>query len=257
MNVKPLFVAGAVLLIGTTAQAQQAAPYSPPPKGTAIETSAGLLTVDAVQGYDLRLQDSQGGFRNPYALLVPKRGGDTGFSRRAVESMWPLQVGKSETIHYTTSAGGHEMTWKVPRMERITVPAGTFDTYVIELWERSVDYQYQAKETMWYSPALGYFVKFKQDLIAGTVAKEPWELVSFRNPSGAIIAGAGLAPTTTVIVPSTTAVVPGRVDSVDARAAFCRERGTTLRLADGRVVTVDCATYVQTEQLAYQDWLRR
>jgi hypothetical protein len=226
------------LSFGAVAQ-QQPAPFSPPVKDTTFETTAGNLTVESIEGFDVRFQKSRGGFVTLHALLMEQEGGDKSYSRSAVEGLWPLQVGKDETINYSTSGGGTAIRWRIPRVETVTVPAGTFETYVIERAENSHTYDYQATETSWYSPRVGYFVKFKQDLVTGTKFKEPWELVSVRAPGGALIN------------------LSGRMVTPENQALFCRERGTTLRLADGRSLTVDCATYVRTELLAYQNWLAR
>lgn len=233
-----------VMMLGVWSCAGAATPeqgvaFNPPPAKSVIETSAGRITVDSVNGYDVRVQKRDGGFETHHALLVKEEGGDVSYSRRAVEGFWPLRVGKSETINYSTSGGAREMNWKVLRTETVTVPAGTFYTYVIQHLDRAMDGHYEAVETSWYAPELGYFVRFQQNLVNGTQsqAKPNWELVSFKLP--------GRAENR----------LGRRMDTASNRAEFCREQGTAVKLADGRLLAVDCPTYVQIQETAYLGWL--
>jgi hypothetical protein len=227
-----------------------AAPYNPPPVGSVIQTSAGTHTITGSNGYDLTLQNDEkagSGFTTLHALVQRQPDGTASYSRSEVEKLWPLQLGKKVSVSMVTQQGGRALSWDVVRAETITVPAGTFATYVIEKRERTSDDQYEAVERMWYAPHVGYFAKYEQELVRGIDRRQPWELVSIRHP------GAPVA-----VVPGYQAVgVPLRSDTADNRAAFCRERGTTLLLSDGRRVMVDCDTYVRTETASYQTWLAR
>jgi hypothetical protein len=217
------------------------APYNPPPVGSVIQTSAGTHTITGSSGYDLTLQNDDkagGGFTTLHGLVQRQPEGSSSYSRSEVERLWPLQVGKSASTNMVTQQGGRALRWDVVRAETITVPAGTFPTYVIEKRERTNDDAYEAIERMWYAPQLGYLAKYEQELVRGIDRRAPWDLVSIRHP-GTPVAG----------------VV--RYDTVDNRAAFCRERGSVLLLADGRRVAVDCDTYVRIEQPIYQTWLAR
>ena len=227
-----------------------AAPYNPPPVGSVIQTSAGTHTITGSNGYDLTLQNDQkagSGFTTLHALVQRQPEGSASYSRSEVEKLWPLQVGKKASVSMVTQQGGRALSWDVVRAETITVPAGTFATYVIEKRERTSDNSYEAVERMWYAPQIGYFAKYEQELVRGIDHRAPWDLVSIRHP------GAPIA-----VVPGYHAVgVPLRADTTDNRAAFCRERGTTLLLSDGRRMLVDCDTYVRTEVASYQAWLAR
>jgi hypothetical protein len=228
------------------------APYSPPPVGSVIQTSAGTYTVTANNGYDVVLQKDAkagGGFTTLHGLWMQEPDNTSSYSRSEVESLWPLQVGRRASTDMITQQGGHNLRWDVPRTETVTVPAGTFPTYVIEKRERSSDDSYLATERWWYAPQLGFPVKYEQELVRGIDRRAPWELVSIRYP------GAPVA-TTVPVVPGYQAVgVPLRTDTVENRAQFCRERGTTVLLTNGQRAVVDCDTYVRTEQASYQSWL--
>jgi|SRR6185369_9070037 hypothetical protein len=229
------------------------AAYTPPPVGSVIQTSAGTYTVTSSNGYDLVLQKDTkagGGFTTMHGLFQEEPANTASYSRSEVEGLWPLQVGKRGSTDMITQQGGRNLRWDVLRTETVTVPAGTFPTYVIEKRERSSDDSYQATEHWWYAPQLGFPVKYEQELTRGIDKRAPWELVSIRYPG---------APTAGVpVVPGYTAVgVPLRADSVENRAQFCRERGTTVLLSNGQRAVVDCDTYVRTETAGYQAWLAR
>jgi hypothetical protein len=229
------------------------APYGPPPVGSVIQTSAGTYTVTANNGYDVVLQKDAkagGGFTTLHGLVMQEPENTSSYSRSEVESLWPLQVGKHSSTDMITQQGGRNLRWDVVRTETVTVPAGTFPTYVVEKRERSSDESYLANERWWYAPQLGFPVKYEQELVRGIERYAPWELVSIRYP-GAPVAGVP-------VVPGYQAVgVPLRADTVENRMAFCRERGTTVLLSNGQRAVVDCDTYVRTEVASYQAWLNR
>ncbi|HEX2117446.1 MAG TPA: hypothetical protein VHM01_23835 [Alphaproteobacteria bacterium] len=229
------------------------APYTPPPVGSVIQTSAGTFTVTGSSGYDLVLQkDAQagGGFTTLHGLFQREPENTATYSRREVESLWPLQIGKRGSTDMITQQGGRNLRWDVVRTDTVTVPAGTFPTYVVEKRERSSDDSYLATERWWYAPQLGFPVKYEQELVRGIERYAPWELVSIRYP-GAPVAGVQVVPGYQPVG------VPLRADTAENRAAFCRERGTTLLTTDGRRVVVDCDTYVRTDTASYQAWLAR
>jgi hypothetical protein len=46
-----------------------------------------------------------------------------------------------------------------------------------------------------------------------------------------------------------------RLDTAENQQLFCQERGTILRMADGRVLYFDCGTYMQADRMGYDQWL--
>jgi hypothetical protein len=218
----------------------QPAPFNPAPVGTVIETTAGARTVQAIRGYDV-VYDEAGKTVVSHAMLTDGLGGDGTFSNTAVENFWPLQVGKSDTFNYNTSEGGRAVTLKVLRTEIVTVPAGQFYTYVIERRDRRPSDGTENVATMWYAPSVGSVVKFQEEVGRATKPRPPYEATAIRLPQ---------ALTGTTVVQAVR-----RVDTVEMQSQFCRERGTTLRLADGRTLVLDCPSYVQADRLAYENWL--
>lgn len=85
-----------------------------------------------------------------------------GKTERQVKLVFPLEIGKTwDTKWDWINSRGHdgrlEMTYKVRGTERITVPAGTFDTVVIEgkgSWHNTtIGATGVALEVRWYAPA--------------------------------------------------------------------------------------------------------
>jgi hypothetical protein len=149
---------------------------------------------------------------------------------------WPLQVGRSVTFNYGANSP-LSVTTRVLRTETITVPAGTFFTYVVERRTHPMNDFREDVATYWYAPSVGYPVKFVENKLSGA-SRRPYEMVSvvLPHPIGGI-------PITT----------PG--DSPDRRAQFCSQNGTSIALPDGRAMAVPCVTYVEAHLPAYTAWL--
>lgn len=247
----PVVVTQPAPVIVTQPALPSPAPYNPPPVGSVIQTSAGTFTVTGHNGYDLVLQKDAragGGFTTLHGLVQEQPENTASYSRGEVERLWPLQVGKRGSTDMITQQGGRNLRWEVVRTETVTVPAGTFPTYVVEKRERSSDDAFLATERWWYAPQLGFPVKYEQELVRGIDRRAPWELVSIRYPAAPVAGG--------TVVPGYQPVgVPLRIDTVENRAQFCRERGTTVLLTNGQRAVVDCDTYVRTESASYQAWL--
>jgi hypothetical protein len=75
---------------------------------------------------------------------------------------------------------------RVERQERITVPAGSFDTYVITLQTDRIGTiygtsQFQTRTMWWYAPAVGWNVKQKYEVLRGDPKTEGWEIVTIKK----------------------------------------------------------------------------
>jgi hypothetical protein len=221
-----------------TTAAAEAAPFRPAPVGTLIETTVDNRLVRTVNGYDVTY-DINNRRDMSHALLTDGFGALPSqiYPIAAVDSFWPLQVGK--TVTFNVDAGGpRSVTARVLRTETITVPAGQFYTYVIERRDHGMDGR-ENVATSWYAPSVGSVVKFQEQ--ATTHRSRPaYEAKAIILPH--VLNGA---------VPVTT---PG--DTPDRRAEFCRQNGTTMRLSNGQELAVDCLTYVQAELPAYRNWLQ-
>jgi hypothetical protein len=104
------------------------------------------------------------------AAGVPPDGG-------VLAQLFPLQVGKA--VSFTRRWAGQ--AWRdrieVVATERVTVPAGTFDTFVLLRVSEQVNNDWRAEQRTWYAPELGWVVKFEG--YNNTGAGERWRAVSF------------------------------------------------------------------------------
>ncbi len=148
--------------------------------GQAYSFDNGLTeTVMAVDGETLTWRTVGGVIRTRYRnFLLPFLSwqNTTQRSRTVVDAparmLWPLQVGKSErfklkqTVENNDGTGKREFSqsWQciVDGTERVTVPAGTYDTY------KTTCYRYYKKwwretKSYYYAPAVGYYVLLKDD----------------------------------------------------------------------------------------------
>ena len=93
-------------------------------------------------------------------------------------ALYPLQVGKG--IRFTRKTGGR--TWNddilITTTERITVPAGTFDSFVVRRRSELVGSDWWAEQRSWYAPELGWLVKFEGKTSDGKI--EAWQLIEWR-----------------------------------------------------------------------------
>jgi hypothetical protein len=227
------------ILTATATDTTKAEPgiFNPSPLGTFIETTADKRTVRYLNGYDVSYEID--------GRWVPTRGYITDgldqpkiYPVRNVDALWPLEVGKSTTFNVE---GARAITARVVRTEVIRVPAGNFFTYVIERRDRDLAAGPDNLATYWYAPSVGTVVKFAEQVNRAGRPRPAYEVVSIVLPQ----------PRTGTVPVATPAG-----DSADARAQYCREHTTSIRLADGREMLVNCFTYTQARILDYTSWLQ-
>lgn len=100
---------------------------------------------------------------------VGSKSGDT--IRRVVyrnpdpHAFFPLKEGKKIEFMQEYLANKqlrvHQTSWNVAGKERIAVPAGAFDCWVLELETRSTISDWVGREKWWYSPLVGNFVRME------------------------------------------------------------------------------------------------
>jgi len=130
-----------------------------------------ILTFGARDGFNCAYTDGLGrrgvkvaGFADDDRLL------DLGLAR-----LWPLRVGGEQrfdaVLRYPLASAGYvtvQERYTVLRRQTVTVPAGTFETVVVE-WEefcRADSSLYDGKRLFWYAPALGFSVKSTMTIMA-------------------------------------------------------------------------------------------
>ncbi|MFW5969883.1 MAG: hypothetical protein ACOCP9_04535 [Halofilum sp. (in: g-proteobacteria)] len=89
----------------------------------------------------------------------------------------PLRPGKKWTQHFRDVIGGVAMSVHVDvtARERVTVPAGTYDVYRLEIDERRAGAEEGARQTCWYAPEIRFPVKCRGSIGAS------FELLEYRE----------------------------------------------------------------------------
>jgi hypothetical protein len=163
-----------------------------PKPGTIVETSlGGFFRFTSGDGLRCWYRTADGELSSRYAHFLS---GESAWVAQGVDilgKLWPLQPGKDVwfTIEGVTDAG-YPTSWDqgftVVRRERITVPAGSFDTYVIRWQELGrLNNDWEATHTFWFAPEVGYFVKFKP---AHHVMMKSWEATRVVLPRDDLVA---------------------------------------------------------------------
>lgn len=192
-----------MILAAGVAHSESGAGYSAPPKGLVLSWSrtdkAGGKTVTgsiihrvlSAGGDEVLYNVSSPGkydgdevrlFRGifSYAFWRPGKGWvEFKFDRAAIAKLWPLKVGNKARVAMRFGYGlgktvaAAKVRWKVTeigeihyrvlRRERVTVPAGTFDTFVIQRTRRFRKFDgkkfFSQRRVGWLAPKLGYIVK--------------------------------------------------------------------------------------------------
>lgn len=111
------------------------------------------------------------GFRCGYVNQNQKEAGkfaifadDAKFADAGLSLLWPLSVGKQQRVSVSISGSYLTHNFTVLRTERVSTPAGTFDTFVVEEEETGTGAQW-AKRSYWYAPEPGLIVKSTFTLI--------------------------------------------------------------------------------------------
>jgi hypothetical protein len=165
-----------------------------PRPGTVVETSlGGYFRFTYGDGPRCWYRTRSGGIEARYGAFL---GGDSAWLEQGglnLRRLFPMEVGKQawfvvEGVTADGYGGSWDETYTVVGRERIKVPAGTFDTFVVEwqelgrrgsLWE--------ATHKFWYAPAVGYIVKFRP---AWHTSMKSWEATRVTLPTDPLTASA-------------------------------------------------------------------
>jgi hypothetical protein len=169
-----------------------------PRPGTVVETSlGGSLRFTYGDGARCWYRTRSGALDARYAAFL---GGDSAWLEQGgsrLRELFPLEIGKQVwfTVQGVT-AGGYPTSWDetytVVGRERVRVPAGTFDAYVIRWreWGRLTN-DWEATHRFWYAPEVGYFVKFRA---AWHTSMKSWEATRVVLPGDSLLASQPSAP---------------------------------------------------------------
>ena len=152
------------------------APYVAPAVGTVYNYAGFRNTVLASDGWRVRFADDSGRQATHVAVFItddPIQASK--IDSAALTSLWPLETGKQATV--MMRAGSYVTRWlfRVMGQQQVAVPAGTFDTYVVQAVQRPEKFTDPKKQTIfaftwWYAPAVAAVVKFETRYYSGPQA---------------------------------------------------------------------------------------
>jgi hypothetical protein len=151
--------------------------------GAVFKNSYGnTLTVANVWGHYVEFRDQNGNDYLSYALLFTPdtklRGNE--HVMQAVDNLWPLEAGKTASAWVYNAEWAWKLSWHVVGSETVQVPAGKFDTWIVEHTEESLQGGYVGKTRSWYAPSIGWNVRYRswQEFPYSSKKPEQWELTA-------------------------------------------------------------------------------
>lgn len=190
-----------------TISRQPSAPQTQPQPSTPSSTAALQNTpAPGLLGVGARLRSANGGFqitsRNDRLVTTsnaagqsarwfggffsPPRGSGDSYAGRVLE-LFPLAMERSIELR---ESGNNDDIWvhtiRVIRQEPLTVSNETFQVFVIEWRERASgpnQGQFERLRTIWFSPVLGFPLRYRTQNIAGAAVTETsWDVDSITRP---------------------------------------------------------------------------
>lgn len=155
---------GFFLCTETFAQTQ---PFVPPTPGSKVQlSSGGWLEVDSVDNATVRTVNAAGAQGNWVAACY-FLGKKTSVNRDAIAALWPLSTGKTISAEARSDEQRWSLDFKVAGIEKTTVAAGTFDTWIIEVDQTALTHAFKSVTRCWYAPDIGFFVKRNYEVKEG------------------------------------------------------------------------------------------
>jgi hypothetical protein len=164
-----------LLLIGACSGngEQNLARYGALQPGTTYNYTGVSNTITSVDGWRTRFTDSQGREGSRVALFLsedPRNPMQVDSAQLA--SLWPLRVGNETSLEVQRGPEVWTYEFRVTGTQKVTVPAGEFDTFVVQAVEsprlvRDPASAFTAMYTWWYSPGVRNVVKFRTSYLAG------------------------------------------------------------------------------------------
>jgi hypothetical protein len=131
------------------------------PQGVVVYLSTGGTMRTASSSSDSAIFVGSGGEIEirPSGFFRPRPGAT--YDSTTLQSLWPLEVGKSVQFDETINGESWRHLFRVLRTETVTIAAGWFQTFVVEHQVFSEpDRRLLADYTYWYAPDPGTIVKF-------------------------------------------------------------------------------------------------
>ena len=104
--------------------------------------------------------------------------------RVGLRPLFPLATGKSVTFTVQRSAGIWRNTYRVLGEQRLSVPAGTFDVWLVERIEEGMfGNTYRGENIFFIEKDTGLIVKVTSSVVRGQGGLGNWEALSVRRPN--------------------------------------------------------------------------
>ena len=179
-------VPAAVIAVLSASQAIAQGPPCPR-DGLIIQTSIG--TTIRGGGADpqdpsiclFRRTDGRPPNRTVYGLISANAGSLASAVRKAMHSVWPYAEGRSATVDAVQDFSSQAWQFRVDivRRERNTVPAGTFDAWVVRITETGfAANSHLSERDYWMANGIWAPVKLEVRLKRGTTQLRSWEATS-------------------------------------------------------------------------------
>ena len=149
------------------------APYVPPGVGTVYKYVGFDNTVLSSEGWRVRFADQAGRRATRVAVFItddpdtPSK-----IDTAALAKLWPLTDGKKVSLRMISGSYVSRWDFNVVGQAQVAVPAGTFETYVVQAVQRPDSLSDPAKQTVfaytwWYAPDVAAVVKFETTYYSG------------------------------------------------------------------------------------------
>lgn len=185
------------LFIGVPVNAQEQAKFKVAPVGSFFKFKAknirlfsddiyeNDMTILSVDGFTIKYQyktPTANTVRELKAFIVEISPGEniTPESMDKIKGLFPLLVGKKAALQHSGSGWSNSGVAEVIKIEEVTVPAGTFKTFVIRTTMGNLPW-FSSTRIYWYSSEIGWFVKTSRVVRKKNEADENrlWELISY------------------------------------------------------------------------------
>lgn len=189
--------AGAKLEFAAVRRPQQAAlPSSASPSGqvspaigTRFVVSSGRFDIVKVDRMNVMTANSANAGATWIAGLLPLDPASK-FDRSALESLFPLAVGKKTKFLQEAASGSNawDQVLEVVRTETVQIEGKSYATFVIENRTEAVGpgmNEFVRKRTLHYAPEIGWLLKMHEEQLAGPPQRmNSWEVVRIVPPGG-------------------------------------------------------------------------
>ena len=166
--------------------------WRPPPIGTKIAYNSGVVyEVVAADGGNvhvkgdrsLRLQDTTWSNYRSLWSSVSGQGAANTVDKDALDSLFPLEVGKTATFAWRSGKWRGETTYKVSSIKTIETLLGPREVFGIVLSERGTHgNKFQGKGFMYFDPALGIQHKGRYIEVSNDNKTTNWRIVCLELP---------------------------------------------------------------------------